>query len=453
MFHSAERHLKTGSDPRTLPDFTALRDELAKLSHPARPDVNWLYVEKLALNLFDTNGVELQTAAWFTLARTQLAGIQGFNEGMAILDALIRYQWSSMWPASAHARIEILSSLSKRLQQIFRTLSFHRVDLPVLYQSEKLLSSTSEALQRLELHNAAGTDVLRQILQNAAVRLESSEASSGEVESQRTDVTLPVQEEGLVPEVNNSPRWVYVVDTQPTVDGEVRQKPTPRIAPGLAFLSGLLTAGVLSLVAFKFIPTLFSHPDEEAVMSSLKALPASLPLPVSDQLRHDSPAWLANSDSYAKTLRTRLDELITMPPYWPLQYGSQLVEQTRHLYPDTELSKTVSTDWQSKLATNSLPAANISGWYQGMTELQKLQDRLNQLDEKKGKYMTVSELKTAVFSISKSFNDSIPAEELIRQLQTSPVNQPVSRDLQNRADLQLRQLNNSYMLITSEGKG
>ena len=132
MFHSTKRHLKTGSDPRTLPEFSALRDELAKLCHPARPDVNWQYIEKLALNLFDTNGVELQTAAWFTLARTQLAGIQGFNEGMAILDALIRYQWSAMWPASAHARIEILSSLSKRLQQIFRTLSFRRVDLPAL---------------------------------------------------------------------------------------------------------------------------------------------------------------------------------------------------------------------------------------------------------------------------------------------------------------------------------
>ncbi|WP_213323092.1 type VI secretion system ImpA family N-terminal domain-containing protein, partial [Klebsiella aerogenes] len=87
MPHTTERHLKTGNDPRTMPDYSALRDELAKLSHPARPDVNWGNVEKLALNLFDTNGVELQTAAWYTLARAQQAGIQGFNEGMAILDA------------------------------------------------------------------------------------------------------------------------------------------------------------------------------------------------------------------------------------------------------------------------------------------------------------------------------------------------------------------------------
>ncbi|EDB6597689.1 hypothetical protein AHR24_12655 [Salmonella enterica subsp. diarizonae] len=94
----------------------------------------------------------------------------------------------------------------------------------------------------------------------------------------------------------------------------------------------------------------------------------------------------------------------------------------------------------------------MNGWSQGITELKRLQNRLNQLDKKKGKYMTVSELKTAVFSISQSLNDSVPVEELIRQLKTSPQNQPLSRDLLNRADLQLNQLNNSYMLVISESK-
>lgn len=66
MSHTTERQLKTGSDPRTMPDYSALRDEIAKLSHPTRPDVDWGHVGKLALNHFDSNGVELQTAAWHT---------------------------------------------------------------------------------------------------------------------------------------------------------------------------------------------------------------------------------------------------------------------------------------------------------------------------------------------------------------------------------------------------
>ncbi len=69
--------LKTGGDPRTLPDYAALRDELSKLTHPARPDVNWQYVQRLCLSMFEQNGVELQTAAWYTLARTHLSGLQG----------------------------------------------------------------------------------------------------------------------------------------------------------------------------------------------------------------------------------------------------------------------------------------------------------------------------------------------------------------------------------------
>lgn len=41
MSYTTERHLKTGNDPRSMPDYSSLREELAKLTHPARPDVNW----------------------------------------------------------------------------------------------------------------------------------------------------------------------------------------------------------------------------------------------------------------------------------------------------------------------------------------------------------------------------------------------------------------------------
>lgn len=55
--------LNSGGDPRTLPDYSTLREELSKLTHPARPDVSWRYAEKLRLSLFEQNGVELQTCA------------------------------------------------------------------------------------------------------------------------------------------------------------------------------------------------------------------------------------------------------------------------------------------------------------------------------------------------------------------------------------------------------
>lgn len=73
----SEQHLRTGGDPRTLSEFSALRDELGKLTHPARPDVDWQKVEQLCLALFRQNGVELQTTAYYTLARAHRAGMAG----------------------------------------------------------------------------------------------------------------------------------------------------------------------------------------------------------------------------------------------------------------------------------------------------------------------------------------------------------------------------------------
>ncbi|VFS40376.1 type VI secretion system protein VasL [Enterobacter cancerogenus] len=74
-----------------------------KLTHPARPDVNWQLAETLCLSLFEHNGIELQTTAWYTLARTHLAGLYGMNEGLAILATLVARQWGEIWPQPVHA--------------------------------------------------------------------------------------------------------------------------------------------------------------------------------------------------------------------------------------------------------------------------------------------------------------------------------------------------------------
>lgn len=56
MTINSERQLRTGGDPRTLAGYAALREEMNKLTHPARPDVNWQHAETLCLSLFGHNG-------------------------------------------------------------------------------------------------------------------------------------------------------------------------------------------------------------------------------------------------------------------------------------------------------------------------------------------------------------------------------------------------------------
>lgn len=58
MSHDAlTQTIVTGSDPRGLPEFSALREEINKASHPSQPELNWKLVESLALTVFRANGV------------------------------------------------------------------------------------------------------------------------------------------------------------------------------------------------------------------------------------------------------------------------------------------------------------------------------------------------------------------------------------------------------------
>ncbi|MCS6037463.1 type VI secretion system ImpA family N-terminal domain-containing protein [Klebsiella pneumoniae subsp. pneumoniae] len=70
-----DRHYKAGGDrARWLILWPCVR-EMNKLSHPARPDINWPYAEQLACGLLEHHGADLQTVAWYTPARARLGGV------------------------------------------------------------------------------------------------------------------------------------------------------------------------------------------------------------------------------------------------------------------------------------------------------------------------------------------------------------------------------------------
>lgn len=80
-------------------------------------------------------------------------------------------------------------------------------------------------------------------------------------------------------------------------------------------------------------------------------------------------------------------------------------------------------------------------------KLKQLSDRLNGLDEQKGKYMTVSELKSVVFSTIQSFNQSIPVEEQLRVLSQAPAGVPLPAAARAQLEMHLKQLTARYAEI------
>ena len=473
------RKIKTGSDPRMLPDYAALRDELSKLSHPARPDVNWRYAEKLCLSLFEQNGVELQTAAWYTLTRTQLAGLAGLNEGLAILEALIAHQWGALWPQPVHARMEILSSLSQRLQQRMRTLPLSYSDLRSLYLAEQQLNRMGEVLQRQALKQLSQLDTLRTQMHNSTVRLEnskgassggasskgasskgasskgaSSKGASSDADALQPGVVLPATEinrsgtsvdaQPTIPlaektEPDNRVKWVYVAQPahQPNVDVlaaiPVPEKKCKSFAAGMFTM---LVAGAAAVWGWH----LLHQPDPllTQLASSLMPLPATL-TPEQRQTLHQQAL---SPQAFIGATQQQIERLDRLPPDWRIHYSRQLVEQAEALWP--EQAKPLAQQWLRQLNAASIPAENLNGWHQGMTTLQNLSDRLNGLDQQKGKYMTVSELKSVVFSAMQSFNQSLPAEEQLRALSENAAGEPLPAAASSQLEMHLKQLTAGY---------
>lgn len=120
-------------DPRGLPEFSAIREEINKASHPSQPELNWKLVESLALAIFKANGVDLHTATYYTLARTRTQGLAGFCEGAELLAAMVSHDWDKFWPQGGPARTEMLDWFNSRTGNILRQqISFAESDLPLI---------------------------------------------------------------------------------------------------------------------------------------------------------------------------------------------------------------------------------------------------------------------------------------------------------------------------------
>jgi type VI secretion system protein VasL len=399
--------LKTGGDPRALADYAALRDELAKLSHPARPDVNWSRVEQLSLSLFRQNGVELHAAAWYTLARARLAGIAGLNEGLAILKALLTHQWIALWPQPLHARVEILTGFSQRLHAVLRVLALRQADLPLVYQAEQHLNALRDVLARLGVKNAGQVGELCVFMHNAAIRLENMDKS-------RSDNSAVV-----LPDFANETASDYMTPFSPLVYAACEEPARPYLIPPLSgrYPWRAFTAGMLTMLALATAGLWGWH--------NISPPPAS-PVPAT-----------ANENA--------LTELSRLSPLWRQKYGFVLAARAE----PAEAEK-LKIQWQHYLNGNALPLEALSGWHQGMEGLKVLTRRLNTLDERKGKYLTGSELKSMVFAITQDFSRTLPVEEQLYQLSQAESKTPESAALQLQTEMRFNQLLNRYALITQQ---
>lgn len=191
--------------------------------------------------------------------------------------------------------------------------------------------------------------------------------------------------------------------------------PPPKRLP--VFLAGACSA--LALGAIALWGWNYAHRADgasQASTASVMALPQALNAEQINTLREtgggkaDPARWLKHADS-------QLNALAALPVDWALQYGHSLLSQANALWPENPEVLRLQQQWQQKLAASALPINSLTGWHDGMQQLQGLVDKLNTLDGQKGKYLTVSELKSSVYEMMNSFRQIVPLEEQLRLLQ------------------------------------
>lgn len=433
--------ISTGGDPRAFTEFGQLRDEISKLTHPARPDVDWQKVEQLSLTLFRHNGVELQTLAWYTVSRMRNAGLLGLAEGAELLEALLTHHWSAIWPQQTHARVEILTWLSARLQQELRTLTLSYADLSVVYRIEQRLKHACEVLQRLELKALSKLEVVVTWMHNAALRLEKSEADSGSAV-----VMIPASGSANNAEIA-LPQLIFVVN-EPASSGQsstavfATQTDHGTRRMWLGFAIGVMVTAVVSTGAFLGITHM--RADEYEM---IRPLPQVLTPEQLSTLKQSSDLGERKQEFFVAA-QGQLDVISRLSPLWSREYAASLAQQLATLWPEESLTTEFTSGLQKQLTTEALPESALQNWHHAQQGLEALTAQLNSLDERKGKYLTGSELKSAIFTIRRQLDQTPPTEELLRQIDEEfKMQGRVSPALYQQLDMRINQLLNRYALL------
>jgi type VI secretion system protein VasL len=170
VIKNAEPCTVAGADPRGLPDYQALCEEMARLGHPACPDVQWRCVEQRCLTLFACNGPDLQTAAWYVLARSHLDGLDGLVQGLNVMETLVA--GANPWPRGLSARADIFRRLFVLLQAALRSTALDAGDLPRLGLIDRQLVHLHQRLIGQPAGTVNSLEGLRQQIARLACRTE-----------------------------------------------------------------------------------------------------------------------------------------------------------------------------------------------------------------------------------------------------------------------------------------
>lgn len=382
MNNDATQTIVTGSDPRNLPEFSAIREEINKASHPSQPELNWKLVESLTLAIFKTNGVDLHTATYYTLARTRLQGLAGFCEGTELLAAMVTHEWDNFWPQGGPARTEMLDWFNTRTGNILRQqISFAEPDLPLLHRTERALQLICDKLQQVELKRQPRVENLLYFVQNTRKRLEQPLKNSADITTQTTVRTLIYAPEStvsgtaeVIPPLPELPE--IKVEVRSTADDISLTRAVKQGNTSKGFITGIVCSAAIAAALWGWLV----FPMQQQLTQ------------VRDTAQGAATVWLTTPDlnSYGQ----RLQRLADISPLQTLETGMQMTRIADSRWPESLQQQQATAQWNETLKTRAQNSPHLRGWLQARQDLRAFAD-LVMLREKEG--LTLSYIKNVVW--------------------------------------------------------
>ncbi|MDC9768697.1 VasL domain-containing protein [Proteus mirabilis] len=446
--------LPIGNDPRIFNQFLSIKEELDKRFHPARPDINWQHIHELCISLFNQNGIDLQTASWFTLCNQQISGLDGLSEGLSLIHKVITQNWQNIWPVQTHTRINILSSLSQQLVSGIRGTTFLYKDLALLYRIEEQLKNINNQLQSLEIKHLVRFDYLQNLIVTQIQQLEKPDTLDNNFCS--PDLS-PVLTQSIEPsnkikknKINNLSTKNYISSSISSQSSNIKENEKQTLWRGI--LIGTIVSSLLFISLFYFWLSGLkdnSNIGEFSYISSIEMqkIPSIDPNMIN---RKNSHSMLTKEQ--LNTIQKRLDTLVQLSPSWAQTHGIEVINYLNKQYNSNSELLLLTKKWKENLEINAITDKQLNEWANGIAQLDALSQRLDRFDGDPKKYITGSELKSIIFKTKQHFNQAKPLEEELRLLEKKSIENTISDYDYQQVDYHFKQLLNRYALLKSQSK-
>ncbi|MCE0826813.1 type VI secretion system ImpA family N-terminal domain-containing protein [Buttiauxella sp. A2-C2_NF] len=431
------RALKINShDPRLSKAFLLLSSELSHLNGALSGATDWKMLEDKCFQLFRDYGYDLQNGVWFCLINMQLKSWAGLAEGLDLLTTAFTHNNVRCWPpvAAVQARQSLIDWFCANVATHIYTLKYGPENNGEMRSVERSIGVLYEYSKNLQSRSHDSLKNLHYFLQ---VRCRS--------------VPYPVQK--VVAKTPSTVSAVKPLIVKPPIE-KPEPLPEPILMPEMALavpaqrpllwaLGGMAAGLGLSLAVAAGWYTLQTPSLSEKLVASVAQLEQGGIQAAS--VWHDVPPEKIQQQKQAilQQAGATLNWLSTQPADALVGRGERLSDLLQQHFPNNE----VSAQWLTALKekAGSIPA--LDGYIKANKHLDELDARLLNAEKTQSKYMTVSELKTAVYQIRQDLqSNGAAAETLLWEIQQTG---PEKRDpaVMKKIEQRIEALNSRYLLL------